>query len=367
MALNSSNRWTLVLLILILLIFLPACLPQPGSTPLPSPTSPAETRVSGSTPTASSPPTAVTVNAGDKTFDAAIEFGSGPFNLAEMAAGLTNLSSYKAVLTLSFDGTNAGQPNKWSKTYGMISQKNPAARQLTIVKTGALADLTPVYMAEMNGAAYEVRGETGCVANVKEEGRALAARMEPAGFLTAVHGADEAGSETVNAVAAKHYTFDDRALGQMKRAKSRGELWVAVSGGYIVRYRVTTTADAVYFGEGIAGVLTWDYELSDVNQPVTIQLPEDCPDGMVDAPLLPGAANIENLPGSLSYNTSSKPAEAAAFYQKQIPSTGWILDDNQASTDDTTLFLSFTRKDRQMMVTITTDAGVTTVSIQVVR
>ena len=190
--------------------------------------------------------------------------------------------------------------------------------------------------------------------------------MEPAGFLTAVHGADEAGSETVNDVAAKHYTFDDRALGQMKRAKSTGEMWVASDGGYIVRYKVTTTGDAEYFGDGIAGTLTWDYELTNVNQPVTVQLPEDCPDGLIDAPVLSDAANIENLPGSLSFEMSSNLADAAAFYQEQLPSLGWKLEEEQAISGPSA-FMRFTQDNRQMMVTMTAEAGVTAVSIQAVR
>ena len=199
-----------------------------------------------------------------------MEFGSGPFNLTETATGLSDLASYQAALTLSFDGTNAGQPNKWSKTYILIAQKDPAARQLRIEKSGDISDLTPVFMAEMDGVIYESWGENSCIASVIEEGGSLAERMEPAGFLNDLIGADEAGSETVNDVAANHYTFDDRALGQLERAKSAGELWVASNGGYIVRYKVTTTADAAYFGEGLAGVMTWDYELTDVNQAVTI-------------------------------------------------------------------------------------------------
>ena len=155
-------------------------------------------------------------------------------------------------------------------------------------------------------------------------GDSLAERLEPAGFLTGVIGAEAAGSETVNG-AADHYTFDERALGQLGLAKSTGELWVASNGGYIVRYKVATKGTAVYFGEGIEGTLTWDYELTGVNQPVAVELPKGCPAGMVNAPLLPGATAVRRVPGLLSYSTSTGLAAAAAFYQKQIPLLGWKL------------------------------------------
>ena len=70
-----------------------------------------------------------------------------------------------------------------------------------------------------------------CTASVIEQGASLSEIWEPAGFLTGVIGADEAGSETVNGAAAQHYTFDERVLGQSGVAKSTGEMWVASDGG----------------------------------------------------------------------------------------------------------------------------------------
>jgi hypothetical protein len=70
------------------------------------------------------------------TAQADMVFGSGPFSLLDTEAGLAGLSSYKATLTLSFDGTREGQPSQWSKTYVMLTTSESAARQLTIEKSG---------------------------------------------------------------------------------------------------------------------------------------------------------------------------------------------------------------------------------------
>lgn len=293
----------------------------------------------------------------NKTFEAEVTFGSGPFNFPESVAGLTELSSYKATLTLAFDGINAGQPQQWSKTYIMLTSKEPAASQLTIEKTGDLADLDAVFMAEMDGAEYERRGEGFCSTNAIAEGYSLTERMEPAGFLTAVIGADEAGSETVNDVGANHYTFDERALGQTDITKSVGEIWVASEGGYIVKYLTTTTGTADYFGEGIEGTLTWDYELTDVNKPVEIKLPDDCPPGLVDAPMLPDATNVENLAGVLSYDTATSLTDTVAFYQKQIPDLGWKAE-GKPTIGDTDEVLTFIKDKNYLTIIIsTTDTG----------
>jgi hypothetical protein len=299
----------------------------------------------------------------EKTFEAHVVLGSGPFTLPDTTAGLADLSSYTSTLTLSLDGTKAGQPNKWSKTYVMLASKEPAARQLTIEKTGDLPDINPVFMAEMDGAAYERRGQSACAANAIVGGNSLAEQMEPAGFLGSVFGADEAGSATVNGVKASHYTFDEHALGQMNGAKSTGEVWVADKGGYVVKYLLTTKATADYFGSATEGTLTWDYELTNLNKPVTIKLPADCPPGMVDAPQLPDATNVVSVPGALTFDTSMGLADVAAFYQKKLPALGWKLV-GQPTTNDTSALVDFTQKNKSLRVIILMKKGVTSVDIE---
>ena len=296
------------------------------------------------------------------TVQGEVAFGPGDFILPEPAAGLPALSSYKATLNLSFEGMEAGRPNQWSKTYVMLTAQEHPARWLTIQSSGDLPDLDAVFMAEADEAAYEQRGENACNATMIDPGNSLAEWWEPAGFLTGVIGAEGAGAETVNDVAASHYTFDERALGLLGLAQSTGEMWIASDGGYIVKYLVTTQGDADYFGEGIEGTLTWDYELTDVNQPVTITLPDDCPAGMVNAPSLPDATNVLNMPGILAYDTASSLADAAAFYQEQIPNLGWALM-GQPTIRETDALMEFTQGDQILTVLITTDTGATTIKI----
>src|SRR5262245_9241149 len=59
-------------------------------------------------------------------------FGSGPFNLLSPTVGLSELSSYQATLTISFDGTHAGQSEQWTHSYTMLVRQTPPARQLTV-------------------------------------------------------------------------------------------------------------------------------------------------------------------------------------------------------------------------------------------
>jgi len=279
------------------------------------------------------------------------DYGPGPFDLPDTKAGLSNLSSYTASLTITFDGIRDGNAENWSKMYTMLATNNPLARQWTIEKSSSTSTPESVFMAEMAGLDYERRGEEACIATAVQEGNLLADRFELAELLHYVIGAEPAGSETVNDIAADHYTFDQRALDEEGLSESAGELWVASEGGYLVRYMLTRKAKAEYFGEGIEGTLTLDYELTQPNQALTIVLPEDCPPGLVDAPMLPDAANVENIGGMLSYHTSSNLTDAVAFYQEQLPTFGWQPEGNPVVSSTSTL-LSYTRDDGNMRIFI---------------
>ena len=93
-----------------------------------------------------------------------------------------------------------------------------------------------------------------------------------------------------------------------------------------------------------------------------MDLPADCPAGTVDAPLLADATEVVTLPGLVSYVTASTPAEAAAFYQQELPGLGW-----QATADaivsDTATVQDFTREGEQLSLIITAGDGGTIVRL----
>jgi hypothetical protein len=210
--------------------------------------------------------------------------------------------------------------------------------------------------------SYEQLGQGPCTADLIAADESLAERFEPAGFLAGIVGADVAGNEDVNGSPAAKYTFDENALGQTSPVKSTGEVWVAATEGYILRYQLATTAGPDYFGEGVDGTLTWDYELSSINQPVALTLPDGCPPGLVNAPQLPDASNIVSLPAGLSYDTATSLADVMAFYQEELPKPGWVAGDEPTLTD-TTAVVEFTQGSTTMTVTAVIDSGVTTVEV----
>jgi hypothetical protein len=301
-----------------------------------------------------------------QTFDADLTFGSGSFNLGATTAGLADLADYTATLTVSFDGTDGGQPSKWTNVYVMTVSKDVNARQLTIASSDP-ADPNRVFRAEVNGVAYDKRGDQPCAGAVIDpsesaSGSPLADSLEPASLLSTAIGADPVGTEDANGVPANHYTFDENALGQAGVATSSGDVWVATTGGYLVKYTSTTTAKADFLGEGVEGTLAYDYELTGIGEPIVLPLPDDCPPGLITAPTLPDATDVANDPGSSSFDTASTPADVASFYQAQLPQLGWTPNDD-VDVDETSAHLSFVQGFMTLSVDATTDAGVTTVTL----
>jgi hypothetical protein len=257
------------------------------------------------------------------------EFGTGPFDLPDPAVGLAGLSSYRSILTLTFNGQRNGQTEQWSRTFEMTaSQQDTIFHQMVVQATGQ-ADGQPLsgqYLAETSGTQYEQVEGAECQAAIMGEGTTpLADDWEPARILTPLRGADEAGMEDVNGVSANHYTFDARALGLSGLGSGSGEAWVASEGGYLLKYTFPFEGSEEYFGEGegVIGTLTWEYELLDINQPVALTLPEGCPYGRVDVPILDDATETDEMPGTTTYKTTATIEEVITFYQEQLPGMGW--------------------------------------------
>lgn len=282
----------------------------------------------GAAPAADAPASDMASQSPSREVD--LEFGPGSLDLPDLRVGLSEASGYRSTLTLSFDGTQDGRPMRWSNTYTYAATHAPSASQLLIEETGDDSQ-PPVFMAEMNGVAYEKRAEELCIGSPIDPANSLAQELEPAAQLPSLFGAEEAGTEAVNGAQAVHYTFDERALAEYGFSKITGELWLASEGGYVLRFKMTTTGAVGYFDENTGGTLSYDYELTEINAPVSIELPADCPPGLVDAPMLPDAANVNNRPGVLEYQTASSVAEARAFYEQQLPKLGWTAPVSDAT------------------------------------
>lgn len=252
-----------------------------------------------------------------------VTYGPGDFVFTDPTEALTSLSSYKATLIISFNGTRDGNPETWSATYVILTTTQPVARFITMDTTGT--ETARLIQIEMDGAQYKKSGDKNCVADSLIEGQPF---DEPASFLRGVVGAETSGSDLTNGIATNRYTFDQRALGEQGITESTGELWVASEGGYLVKYLLTTKADENYLGEGIDGTVTWDYQINEINSITSIDLPADCPPALPqNIPMMQDATNVEDFFSVIDYQTASTPKDVIAFYEEEMSLLGWNKPD----------------------------------------
>jgi len=298
------------------------------------------------------PGTAPAATSDSNSGQVGITFGSGPFTLSDPSVGLADLPNYTARLTVSFDGTRDGQAEKWTRTDTLTVSRDPAARMVVITASGspefdALNNTTKI---EVSGTDYERRGDNPCTASVSSEG-GDPALDDLAVALPGMIGADEAGSESVNGIEANQYTFNEQALGVGGTAHATGEVWVAAEGGYVVQYKLEVQGGPEYFGEGIDGTVRWDYDL-DTSSTASIAVPDGCPAGLIDAPVMDDAQHVQKLPSATMYETASDAASVLAFYQQELPALGWQQQGEPVAVEVMTR-AAFVQGDQQLTLIIT--------------
>ncbi len=248
--------------------------------------------------------------------------GPGDFDLANTLVGLDGLHSYHQSLQTTFEGTISGEQQQSKTTLSWEFVDDPPA-QLSWIGIG---DQPVQFFGRIGSVNYrQPSPDATCSAfPVDDTASPQAPTTYQLASLPPISGAEFANEEAVNGVAAKHYTFDERAIGYAGQATAQGEVWVASSGGYILRYTLRLEAPADLLGPGVNGVQTWSYELSEVNTGNT-SLPEVCQKLQENAtvPMLDSAVVILQQPGYLVYQAPGSVDAAVAFYQQQAETLGW--------------------------------------------
>jgi hypothetical protein len=286
-----------------------------------------------------------------------IEFADGPFDLPDPAVGLANLTSYVATLSVSFNGTVAGTP---VNTTGLATMRvSPRGRDLTLEQG---SDGLVTWRADIGGSTYVREGDGPCTARAAVEGESLADLFEPAAQLAPLIGAAEAGQERIDAVPTRRYTFDARSLFAPSATSASGDVWVAESGGHVVRYRLSVDGGPEYFGGEATGTRVHEYQVSVPSKPLAIELPDDCP-LQVDAPLLDDATDVVRRPGMLSFASTISVARATQAYTRLLKAAKWKAT-MPPDVARSTAVMTFRKGKRGLIVIIRGRSG--SIEIQVV-
>jgi hypothetical protein len=179
--------------------------------------------------------------------------------------------------------------------------------------------------------------------------------------------------EEVNGVSCYKYTFTEKdfTANQGEAVKNAaGEAYIAVDGGYVVKMALNgdvsyTTSDQM-FDEG---TIKLTFDLTDINQPITIEPPAEAKaqtGGRDDLPKLPDAKVELSTSELISYRTASSVKDAADFYETEMVKNGWTAGQSNASMilDDSAI-LSYTKAGETANVIVSKDDKGTGVMITI--
>lgn len=185
--------------------------------------------------------------------------------------------------------------------------------------------------------------------------------------------AEYEGEETYNGLEVAHYSFDETAFdldllpAGMEVAEASGNLYLTVEDGYLVHMDMTLSGTNLGLStEAVEstlaeGSLEYTADLSSINEPITIELPEE----VVQATRLP-----EDIPlpedasqwmavdfmdvRAFAFVSDSPAADVADFYRTEMVENGWT--ESSATEDAGAYAFTYVLEDRSVELEIETDA-----------
>ncbi len=289
--------------------------------------------------------------------------------LTDVTEGLNSLNSYESTFTMSFKGTDNGQPKEWTWATTEQFVKDPPAKHTTIsgMGTDATGQDSSIETIEVGDKTYSRFG-TICASSDSTEAPTANTGFTPASVIGDIKAAQLLGTDNVNGVSAQHYAVDINsltALGAYTNGKS--EVWVAQPGNFVVKYSFEATGKDAFFGGGAntEGTIKWEYELKSVNQPIVIEPPKDCGGAPEDIPVMADATDQSAFGAMTTYSSVTAFDDVVAFYKQEMVAKGWTAKDDGGMAMDGFAQLSFTKDTRTASVMITADKDTKVTSVMI--
>lgn len=283
--------------------------------------------------------------------------------VSDPTQGLDKLSHYRADLTVSINAQASGETINQTEKSSLAVWTAEQAIFETVDSFDESGQAITMTLGKVDKAGYALLGgDTGCRTfwddtNIRVDAGNLAQ------YLYGVESGVPAGDETVNGIAAHVYQVNLDYPG-VKDVKESGKVWIASSGGYLVKYHIELSGGEALFGAGATGTRTVDYELSEVDNGSPVAYPGDCLPVLTDIPATDDAQDVERMPGSLRYTSASSPDTVQAFYEEYLTAKGWAMDAEQALPDgEKDLLFSQESTGREALVSLQSQGGTTAVKV----
>jgi hypothetical protein len=296
-------------------------------------------------------------------------------DLETSISGLENLSSYRAAFRFDWNGTKGGEPVTGFMEMRSAFVREPPAQELYFEGQGFEGEqdqgLGKVAFIQVGDVAWFYEGESDSWMQVPAGSLDFAEGLffQPQDLLQdfdVIKGRRSLLPKQVNGVPCHVYTFDEKDFDLSDLSEDAavvhadGQVCVAVDGNYVVQ--LVVDADFRYadpdevFEEGNVKMT---FDISDVNQPIQIEPPAEAEaqaGGREDIPMLPDAAVEFGSAEFISYGTASSVADAAQFYQDEMPKNGWTASEDSMVFDENAL-LHYNKGGETADVIISIDDG----------
>jgi hypothetical protein len=194
---------------------------------------------------------------------------------AVLVEGLQGLDSYHVYLKMGFESATGSGVTQDGYEMDIDYVDDPFAQYVAVWREDTIEYYEFFYFDDRQ---YLIAGEGECVYLPAEGDEA----MDPEVFKPDdVLGQDTRRvqpDEYVNDILCHHYVID-RTDPADESNRTEGEVWIAAEGNYIVKYTLQIKSTDPDTGD--TGRANWEYEVSDINAPITIERPTDCEEAVV--------------------------------------------------------------------------------------
>lgn len=301
-------------------------------------------------------------------------------------SSLDELSSYRYDMVMEIVTTDeAGQEVTQSIQMVLAVSSDPPATSMSLTAEGQeeLEGMGNIEFVQFEDTSYIVMAGMGCMALPADEESAMDADELTEGFtpeslLEDLENVTLVGEETVNGIDTLHYSYDETSLEAEDLVgieSMTGDIYLAKDGGFMVRSVVDIVGNSKYMAdmaaEGVqSGVTHIEMNLQNVNEAVEIVIPAAC-EGQdaaagSDWPMLADASEVTSFAGILSYTTASAGNDAIDFYNDEMATLGYTLDEAGSFVAEGNGMLTYTNGDGESVsITISedSDTGLTTVTV----
>lgn len=286
---------------------------------------------------------------------------------------LEQFNSYRSQVEMQFE--HSSDPSQsGTMIMDMARVVDPRASSVEITMSGGFAeeveglgDGASFSFVEVDGTSYSLVPGLGCISGgggpdmVGEFDDVL----ESDEVLGELEGAEYVGEETVNGVVTDHYRFDESHLSDSSNDLEEvdGDVYISQEHGHVVRMVFDGVGEADLLDEDGQGTIHFEYNVLDVDQPITIEPPSECTDASSDYPVMEGANELATFAGLTTYTVNAPLEEVVDFYHQEMAAQGYEVGDEQFLGEGTAILTYRAEDGSNVNVTLTADGETVSVLI----